>query len=255
VSEAVPRINAKTLAGPDRALVLLHGWGQSLQSMLPMGQLLVGVGTVHVLDLPGFGQSEPPPIEWDTLAYAKRVLAWLDEQGIARADLVGHSFGGRVSVQMAAHFPDRVRSIVLIGAAGLRPKRSLRQRMRMAFSRWLGKLARMLPAALRDPLLRWREGRFGSADFRAAREPLRTILSRAVSEDLQDEARAIRAPAFLLWGRDDDQTPVDMAERYQKLIAGSRLVVLPDHGHFPFAGGGAHLCATHLKGFYATVPA
>jgi pimeloyl-ACP methyl ester carboxylesterase len=253
MNEPAPHINAKVVPGPDRVVLLLHGWGQSLQSMLPMGQLLAGVATIHALDLPGFGASEPPPKDWDTFAYAKRVLAYLDEQGIARADLMGHSFGGRVAVQMAAHWPDRVRSIVLIGAAGLRPRRTFRQRLRVAFSRWLGKFARMLPGALREPLLRWREGRFGSRDFRAAPEPLKSILSRVVAEDLQAEARRIRAPALLLWGRNDTETPVEMGERYAGLIAGSRMLVLEDHDHFPFVGAGAHLCATHIKGFLATV--
>jgi len=258
MSDALPAIHAKTLPGPagtTRALVFLHGWGQSHTSMLPMAELLGAIGTRYVLDLPGFGVSEAPPIEWDTFAYAKRIRTWLDEQGIDKADLVGHSFGGRVSVQMGAHFPERVRSIVLIGAAGLRPKRSFRQRFRVALSRWLGKLARMLPAALRDPLLRWREGKFGSPDFRQAKEPLRSILSRVVAEDLQEEARKVRAPTFLLWGRDDDQTPVDMAERYKALIAGSELVVLDNLGHFPFAGGGSHQCAMQLKRFYTTLAA
>lgn len=255
MTDALPAIHAKVLPGPagsKRALVFLHGWGQTHASMLPMAELLGAVGTRHLLDLPGFGVSGAPPIEWDTFAYAKRMLAWLDEQGIDRADLIGHSFGGRVSVQMGAHYPERVRSIVLIGAAGLRPTRTLRQRTRITLSRWLGKLARMLPASLRDPLLRWREGKFGSPDFRAAPEPLRSILSRVVAEDLREEARRVRAPTFLLWGRDDDQTPVDMAERYRGLIAGSELVVLEGMGHFPFLGGGAHQCAAQLKRFYTT---
>ncbi|MES2643937.1 MAG: alpha/beta hydrolase [Myxococcota bacterium] len=255
---ALPAIHAKVLPGPagsTRALVFLHGWGQTHTSMLPMAELLGAVGTRYLLDFPGYGASEAPPIDWDTFAYAKRILAWLDEQGIEKADLVGHSFGGRVSVQMGAHFPERVRSIVLIGSAGLRPHRTFRQRARVTFSRWLGKLARMLPAGLRDPLLRWREGKFGSSDFRAAKEPLRSILSRVVAEDLREQARQVRAPTFLLWGRDDDQTPVDMAERYKALIAGSELVILEGQGHFPFLGGGAHQCAAQLKRFYTTAAA
>lgn len=255
-----PALHAKVLPrspaeGPDRAIVLMHGWGQTHASFLPMAELLGAVGTRYVLDLPGFGASENPPKEWDTLDYAKRVVAWMDERGIEKADLVGHSFGGRLSVRIGAHFPERVRSIVLIGAAGLRPKRSWKGRLRVAFSRWLGKLARLLPGFLRDPLLRWREGKFGSPDFRAAKEPLRTILSRVVAEDLAPEAQRVRAPTLLLYGRQDDQTPVEMGERYKALIAGSEMLVLEDQGHFPFVGGGAHLCATQLKRFYGKVTA
>ncbi len=252
---SAPAIHAKVLQGPDRAIVLLHGWGQTHASFVPMAELLGAVGTRYVLDLPGFGASDAPPIEWDTLDYAKRVVAWMDERGIEKADLVGHSFGGRLSVRIGAHFPERVRSIVLIGAAGLRPKRSWKARLRVGFSRWLGKLARMLPGFLRGPLLKWREGKFGSADFRAAKEPLRTILSRVVAEDLAPEAQRVRAPTLLLWGRNDDQTPVEMGERYKALIAGSEMLVLEDQGHFPFLGGGAHLCATQLKRFYGRVAA
>lgn len=250
-----PAIHARTLDGPDRHLVFLHGWGLNAASLVPLAELLGAVGTRHVLDLPGFGASEDPPDTWDTLDYTKRVATWMDEQGITKADFVGHSFGGRLSIRMGCHFPEKVRSITLIGGAGLRPKRSLKARIRVKFSLWLGKLARMLPGFLRDPILRWRAGKFGSADWKAVKEVLRPVLSRVVAEDLAPEAEKVRAPTLLMYGKEDTETPPDMGERYHALIPGSELVLLDGQGHHPFLGGGVHLLATRLKRFYEKVPA
>ena len=234
--------------------VLLHGWGLTHASLMPMAELLGSVGTRHVLDLPGFGQSEDPPDSWDTLDYTHRVAAWLDDKGIAKADFVGHSFGGRLSIRMACHHPDKVRSITLVAGAGLRPKRSWKGRLRVGFSLWLGKFARMLPAFVREPLLRWRAGKFGSADWKAVKEVLRPVLSRVVAEDLAPEAEKVRAPALLLYGRNDTETPPNMGERYHALIPGSELFLLDDQDHHTVLSSGVHLVATRLKRFYEKVP-
>lgn len=223
--------------------------------MLPLAALFREVGRCYVPDLAGFGESPPPPAAWGSLEYMRDVVEWLDAEGIEQFDIVGHSFGARIAMQLAAHFPARVRSIVLIGGAGLRPQRSLRRRLRAQSSRWIGLIAKRLPKPWSTSLFAWREQRFGSADFRASKGVMRGVLSRVVAEDLSEQAKAVVAPTLLLYGSLDTETPVEMGNRYHQLIANSRLQVLEGHGHFAFSGGGAHLCATFMKRFYAQVPA
>jgi pimeloyl-ACP methyl ester carboxylesterase len=240
----------KTLPGSGRVILLLHGWAQTHESLLPLAELLSPGATCHLPDLPGFGASPTPDPSWGTAEYAALIVQWLDEQGIAQAEFVAHSFGARVALRVAAASPERVASLSLIGAAGLRPRRTLRRRAWIAFARWLGRLGRLLPRFLGKPILAWRERTFGSADYRATAGDLRAILSTVLAEDLQDEARGVRAPTLLIYGREDEETPVEMGERFRGLIEGSCLLVLDGKGHFPFAGGGAHLCATKIKAFH-----
>jgi pimeloyl-ACP methyl ester carboxylesterase len=63
------QLNTIQLGNSDRPIVMLHGWGQNLQSLQPMGELLAYKEKVHIIDLPGFGKSPPPPEAWDTTQY------------------------------------------------------------------------------------------------------------------------------------------------------------------------------------------
>ena len=128
------QLNTIKLGNSGHPLIMLHGWGQNLQSLQPMGELLANRANVHILDLPGFGKSAPPPEDWDTTQYADRVYQYLQEQGIESADLLGHSFGGRVSIRLAHKYPRAVRSITLINSGGLQRQSTFQKSLR---SQWV----------------------------------------------------------------------------------------------------------------------
>jgi pimeloyl-ACP methyl ester carboxylesterase len=78
---------------------------------------------------------------------------------------------------------------------------------------------------------------------------MRPTLVRVLSDDLTSRLAQIRAPTLLLWGSLDTETPLEMAERYKASIQQSRLVVLPNRGHFPYHNDGAQLCAYYINDF------
>src|SRR5207248_3158287 len=90
---------------------------------------------------PGFGASPPPPAVWGTADYADAMAEWIATLPAGRRVWIGHSFGCRVGLQLAARHPDSVHGIVLIAAAGLPPRRSPAARMRIAARRWAFRLA------------------------------------------------------------------------------------------------------------------
>lgn len=242
-------LNTHRLGEGGPPLVMLHGWAQSLDSLRPLGELL-GIGTsVHLIDLPGFGASPPPESDWGTAQYADCVLQYLEEHELAPVDLVGHSFGTRIALRLAAGHPDRIRSLILIGAAGLRPRLPLRERLRRRFIRIVGRSLKgwiepLVSESRRQKLGAWYVERFGSADYRQAGR-LRGTLVKTVTEDLTEVAASVRAPTLLIYGELDRETPIEIGRRFQALIDGSELVELPGKDHFPFLDTGAHLCA-HL---------
>ncbi|MCP4658321.1 MAG: alpha/beta hydrolase [bacterium] len=246
-------INTHQLGEDGPPLVMLHGWGQSLDSLLPLGELLANGASVHLVDLPGFGASPPPETDWDTAQYADCVLQYLDERQLAQVDLVGHSFGARIAIRLAAGHGERVRSLILIGAAGLPPRLPLRQRLRRRFIRIIGRLLKgwiepLVSESRRRRLGEWYVERFGSADYRQAGR-LRGTLVKVVTEDLTEVAARIRVPALLIYGDLDRETPVEIGRRFEALIAGAELVELPGKDHFPFKDSGAHLCAHLVRRF------
>lgn len=258
MSGAVKSLGAGELAverlgssGP--AVVMLHGWGVSGASLKPLGELLVSDRQVHILDLPGFGGSPMPSEVWGTYEYAKRVVAYLDEVGIEQAHLIGHSFGGRISLQLAIHFPERVASMILMGAAGIRRHRPPKEAVRVWALRRGGQVLKAIDRVTGTELFRsYFAPRFGSADYQKA-GALKPIFVKVVNEDLEEQVGSIRAKTLLLWGEKDTETPPEMGRRFNALIRGSTYIELPGKDHYLFLGMGAHLCAEHVEEFLSAV--
>lgn len=229
---------------------MLHGWGQSLESMRPLGDLLSRFHTVFLLDLPGFGKSSPPESDWDTVEYASCVLRFLDENNLKKVHLIGHSFGGRVGIRLASRYPDRIETLTLINSGGLKRTLKGRKLIRARSIGWLSRLTKYADQTFGTRLFQnWFVPRYGSSDYKNAGD-LKNILVKTVSEDLTIDASKIPVATFLLWGELDEETPVEMGYRLKRLIPKCKLVVLPGKDHFPFIDEGAHLCAHYILLFY-----
>lgn len=214
------------------AVLVLHGWGASIETVYPILAGLAPVARVHALDLPGFGESAPPPEPWGVPEYQAFVAAYMDAAGLGRASIVGHSNGGRIAIRMAATEPARVAKLVLVDSAGVRPKRTLRWYRRVTMAKVGKHAARHLGRPgerLRDVLVR----RAASADYAAA-GALRPTLVKLVNADLRQYMPRIAAPTLLVWGAKDTDTPVAMAREMERLIPDAGLVVLEGAGHYSY---------------------
>ncbi len=228
------RRRAPGAASGDLPIVVLHGWGAHIEAVAPILAALDGASDLIALDLPGFGESEPPPEAWDVDAYASFVIAFLDELGVPRAHLVGHSHGGRVSIAIAADHPERVGRLLLVDSAGLRPKRGWRYRRRVA----VAKLGRVIGSIGLAPGRRIQErmrARVASRDYLEASEAMRGTFRAVVGADLSDRMPRIGASTLLVWGDQDEDTPLWMAHRMEELIPDAGLVVLEGAGHYSYA--------------------
>lgn len=230
-------------------LLLLHGWGHSINNIRGLGQLLAKDRQVHMIDLPGHGNSAEPDGVWGMEHFSKRVLDYIDEIGFAQVDIVGHSFGGKTGIKFGAMFPDRIRKLVLINSSGLPPRRSLKKRIRIFYINILRKTLKKIDSTFSRKLFEeWFVPRFASPDYLNA-GTIRKTFVRTVNEDLTKELQSLECPTFLLWGELDTETPLDSGKRMQQLIRGSEMKVLDGKGHEPFVGAGAHLVAHALKPF------
>jgi pimeloyl-ACP methyl ester carboxylesterase len=225
-------------------LIWAHGWAHSHASLVPLAQAMLPRAASWLVDLPGFGASPVPPGPWGTEDYADAMAEWLAGLPAKPRIWVGHSFGCRVGVQLAARHPAAVKALFLVAAAGLPPHRSLWKRVRRTPRRLVFRFMRGITpeGPARDRL---RE-RFGSADYRSA-GAMRPVLVKAVNEDLSEPARCVRVPIVLVHGDRDSESPPDIAERFHALIPGSRLHVLRGFDHLSILSDGRHQ-VTHLLG-------
>ncbi len=232
--------------------LLLHGWGAS--SDLFTGTMR-GLGDGFDLiapDFPGFGATEPPPAPWGVSDYMEWTLALMDSLGVERANLIGHSFGGRVAIKLAALHPERVAKLVLTDAAGILPKRTWRYHAQVRAFKTMRALAqsRYTP----QPLRAWAASQVaqqGSPDYKAASGTVRGSFVRVVNEDLREYLPRIKAPTLMIWGDRDEDTPLTDGQLMEQTIPDAGLVVFEGCGHYAYLEQSGRFCVivkTFLQG-------
>lgn len=224
---------AYSVEGEGDAVVMLHGWGCDKSIWKRSVEMLQRHFRVVAIDFAGFGKSDEPKSVWGVEEYTRSVEALLRELGVTCPTLIGHSFGGRVSILYASR--NEVKRVVLTDAAGVKPRRSFGY-YRKVYTYKLLKWA--LPLLIGDKkaqmLLDQRRAKSGSSDYNSATPMMRAILSKCVNEDLCGVMPRISAPVMLFWGDKDTATPISDAHRMAKLIPDAGLVVAEGAGHFAF---------------------
>lgn len=219
-------------AGPP--VIVLHGWGANIETVASIVKALRSIATVHALDLPGFGESEPPPQPWGVEDYGRFLSSFMDAVGVEQpAAIVGHSNGGRVAIWLAARQPRRVARVILVDSAGIKPKRGLAYYRKVGIAKVGKHAAKRLGAPgrrLRDLLV----ARAASADYAAASPQMRPTLVKLVNSDLRALLSEIRAPVLLIWGEHDTATPLADAQLMERLIPDAGLVVFEGAGHYSY---------------------
>ena len=218
----------------DLPIVVLPGWGAHIEAVAPILAALDGATELIALDLPGFGESDAPEQAWDVDAYARFMIHFLDELGVERAHLIGHSHGGRVSIALAADEPKRVGRLLLIDSAGLKPKRGWKYRRRVAVAK-LGRVIAKVGGAPGRRLQERMRARVASRDYLEASETMRGTFRAVIAADLSDRLPRISASTLIVWGDRDEDTPLWMGHRMEELIPDAGLVVLEGAGHYSYA--------------------
>ena len=207
--------------GSGADIFLLHGWGASSSAFSFVLDALGRAGfRATAPDFAGFGATPEPEAPRGVPEYAADALALADELGAEKAIWVGHSFGGRVALEIAAKHPERAAGLVLVDSAGLRPRRPPSYHIRVALHKLLKRLGG--------------SGLKGSADYRELSPVMKAVFVRVVNYDETPLLARIACPTAVFWGDRDRETPLYMAKRFVRGIEDSRLFMLSG-GHFAYA--------------------
>ncbi len=230
-------ISYKITGDGNETVVMLQGWGTDLGVYDSIAAILNSKYRFIQFDFPGFGSSDEPKEAWNVDAYADFFCKLMQELEISEATLIGHSYGGRVIIKLAAResLPFKIRNIVLIDSAGIVPKKTFSQKMKIAGYKVMKKIFSLELVCILFPELveDWRN-RQGSADYRNASPLMRKALVMAVNEDLTHLLPKIRQETLLIWGEKDTATPMSDARTMERLIPDCGLVELKGAGHFSF---------------------
>jgi pimeloyl-ACP methyl ester carboxylesterase len=212
---------------PPARVLALHGWRRTHADF---DEVLRGLDAVAP-DLPGFGATAPPEAGWGSPEYAEAVIPVLEEEAWPVV-LLGHSFGGRVALLIAAGRPDLVKALILTGVPLLRPGGAPPPRPAPGL-----RLAKALNrvGVVSDARLERRRRRSGPPDYQAVTGVLREVFVRAVNETDDGTYRralgAVECPIELIWGENDSAAPVAVADEAAALAPGSTVIRLAGVGH------------------------
>src|SRR5262245_6153555 len=120
-------------------MIFMHGWGGSRESLRGIAILFQQTHLVHLIDLPGFGEAPLPPSDWDTVNYTDLVHQYLVDRISGPVVLVGHSFGGKVALRLAARRLPQIQAMAVLAAPGLPAPVWSRARIRRSAIRALRK--------------------------------------------------------------------------------------------------------------------
>jgi pimeloyl-ACP methyl ester carboxylesterase len=220
----------------EKATVLiLHGWGGSSDSWLTVQKILTGHGyKVIVPDFPGFGKSVTPPSAWGIKDYTDFVLKFIEQTKLDNFFLIGHSFGGRISVRLASEYPEKIRGLILCDAAGIKPKMGFKN-LTIFFLARLGN-AIFTPkhlARFKDSVRNIFYAFLRNKDYVKAKGTMRETIIKVLEEDLSPELPKINAKTLIVWGSQDKMVPLKYGYIFKEKIAGSQMEIIPKIGHSP----------------------
>jgi pimeloyl-ACP methyl ester carboxylesterase len=247
-------------AGEGHPAVFLHGSSTSSLSDLPVLERLDGVQGIAV-DRPGFGLSDPAQLPRGRYreAAVETVERVLDALGLAETALVGGSMGGTWALWYALAHPERVRRLVLLGAAPLLPGTRVPPLLRMMTTPLLGELLRRMakpgprmvvrmmasmgegdtivnhPELIESLVAAGNDPVAAAADLAELQAIISPLGFRPALLIRQEELRQLRVPTLLVWGDHDPVGTVDVAEAIADLIPNAQLEVLTA-GHVPWLG-------------------
>lgn len=201
--------------GPD--IVFLHGWMQDRTTWLSVADRLKNEFTCTLVDLPGFGTNTTILEENSPIGYAHWVEKFLEENKLKKVNLVGHSFGGRVSIILASQ--SKLITKLILEASPFRRQSTPKVKLTSFASQKLG--IRNVPVL--SKLLR-------SKDYQTAGN-LREVFLKAVNLDLANYLEHIKIPSLVIWGENDQEFPVSEGQALKQKIRNSKLYLMPTVGH------------------------
>lgn len=218
--------------GQGKDLIMLHGWKQDVSTFHNVAEELKKHFTLYLIDLPGFGRSETPKKPFTVTDYAEVIREFIKSKKLLEPNLLGHSLGGRISIKLAAKYPEIINKLVLEDAAGIQPKQD-------PIKYLIYPLAKIIKAIipsffnLREKLRKAVYNKLESDYINAG--ALKDTLTNILTEDQSNELPDIKNETLIIWGENDhlSETSTANARIMYKKIKNSRLVFLENSGHFP----------------------
>ena len=205
-------------------LVFLHGWGQNIQMMLPIANQFTKDNNVLVIDLPGHGKSNEPSYAWELDKFVDMLHELFENLKIKEPILIGHSFGGKLSMIYASKY--KVKKLVLLSSPLKGEYKKIPFKVKV-----LKKVAKV--PGLKSMAEHFKK-HMGSTDYRNATPIMRDILVKHVNTDVTENCKKIKVPTIIIWGTADTTVSINQAYEIESLIPDSAVITYEGMKHFAY---------------------
>jgi pimeloyl-ACP methyl ester carboxylesterase len=220
-----------------KTIIILHGWRLDGKTFNPLKKILEKKGfRVFAPDLPGFGKNnmiDKPLVLQDYVDFLDK---YIQKKRLSDIRLICHSFGGRVGIKYCAFKPEKINYLILSGVPGYVPVKRWKILFFLLLSK-IGKVIFKLPVMKlfedKARLLLYKTAK--ASDYMKVKGNLRDTFKNVIKEDLHEDMKRIKLKTILVWGENDKTVPLWIANKIQKTIKKSQLVIVPDTNHrLPF---------------------
>lgn len=215
-------------------ILILPGWGDNRRTFDYLISCFKALFNIYIIDYPGFGKSNFPNKDLTMDDYVNLIIDFMKINNIENPIIIAHSFGGRIAIALSGKMNIKIKKIVLIDSAGIKPKKPFALKLKQSFYKILKKFKYILPKKYKDKYISFLIRLFGSSDFKNLDKNIRKTFINIVNTDLKDYLKYIKSPTLLIWGLDDYDTPIKDAYIMEKEIPDSGLVVLENASHFSY---------------------
>ncbi len=204
----------------DECIIFIHGWGQNKDMMKPLADNFKSIRTICI-DLPGFGESKLGSVI-SVYDYASILNKFISKLKIKNPTLVGHSFGGKISLVYASKY--HVNNLVVLAAPFKKTKSSSFQT----------KLSKLKEKVNNKFLVETYIKLFGSTDYKNSSIELREVLKSSVTTGIEEDIKKINCPTLLIWGVNDDKVPLSDAYEIKNMIYDSAVIKIENGSHYAY---------------------
>ncbi|MDR3642360.1 MAG: alpha/beta hydrolase [Candidatus Doudnabacteria bacterium] len=221
----------ETSGDAGKTLLFLHGWRSNKEIWQNvLSKLSIVNCHLFALDLPGFGGSQIPMHAMTVGGYAEVVAGFIKKLELTNVIIIGHSFGGRIGIKLAAGHPELISKLILADSAGFAMPSDKKNMMKIGAKIVKPFFKPEFMHGLRKKIYK----SIGAEDYLATPELQKTFVN-ITSEDLSEDMKKITVPTLIINGKNDKDTPPKFGELMKFLIPNSKFLILKHAGHFSFS--------------------
>ena len=213
-------------------ILILPGWGNTRETFRYIIDYFKDKYTIYIIDYPGLGKSPIPTKTLNIYNYTELINEFTKLKNITNPIIIAHSFGGRIASTLSSIYNYKTDKLILIDVAGIKPKKTIKKYLKEKTYKLKKKLIKLLPKQKQSIYKQKLFQKYASSDYLLLPPTMRETFKNIINEDLTKHFKKTKTETLLIWGENDQDTPLKDGIKINKLIKDSALITLKNAAHY-----------------------